>query len=73
MVIDWRYDISGSPIFRENQEMNKEIIPVAEDQKIGKITSYRKSESGDKSPVTGKSESGDKPTYRFSRCGQSVR
>ena len=52
VVIDWRYDISGSPIFRENQEMNKEIIPVAEDQKIGKITSYRKSESGDKSPVT---------------------
>ena len=47
VVIDWRYDISGSPIFRENQEMNKEIIPVAEDQKIGKITSYRKSESGD--------------------------
>ena len=34
VVIDWRYDISGSPIFRENQEMNKEIIPVTENRKV---------------------------------------
>lgn len=52
IVIDWRYDISGSPIFRENKESGGEILSVTENQEVVKKSSYRKSGSGQKKPVT---------------------
>lgn len=63
VVIDWRYDISGSPIFREN--LTEDITQVADNQKIGKKSSCRKSETGEKYPLTENRKLDENPLTDF--------
>lgn len=56
VVLDWKYEISGIPIFRE--ERQEEFF---NDKKVNTKPTYQKSESGSKEPLTENQEVDKKP------------
>lgn len=60
VVLDWKYEISGIPIFRE--ERQEEFF---NDKKVNTKPTYQKSESGSKEPLTENQEVDKKPLTDF--------